>query len=153
MLAIRNNISLNKVYEVIQDCLFSFSYFFLCIYRTRNWNCCPKGYYLSGLYRSGGHNLHNIEHAWCCKPRGAPNSYKSCYNENVWSKFDWNRQGMVSCSRAGYYITGLYRSTCNYMYCIEEFKCCQLPSTGGGYNLLWVNSFYDLWHFSGCSMP
>ena len=94
--------------------------------RNHNWNLCPTGYFLSGLYRSHGNNLHNIEYALCCKPRGAPNSYKSCYNENVWSRFDWKRKGMVTCTRAGYYITGLYRSSCNYMYCIEEFKCCQL---------------------------
>ncbi|XP_028419313.1 uncharacterized protein LOC114545227 [Dendronephthya gigantea] len=94
--------------------------------RHNNWNLCPSGYYLSGLYRSHGHNLHNIEHAWCCKPRGAPNSYKSCYHENVWTRFDWNKKGMISCSRKGHFITGLYRSTCNFMYCIELFKCCQL---------------------------
>ncbi|CAB3990694.1 neurogenic locus Notch -like [Paramuricea clavata] len=94
--------------------------------RNNNWNLCPSGYYLSGLYRSSGNNLNNIEHAWCCKPRGAPNFNKSCYNEDVWSKFDWNQQGMVSCTRSGYYITGMYRSSCDYMYCIEEFKCCQL---------------------------
>ncbi|XP_028390594.1 IgGFc-binding protein-like [Dendronephthya gigantea] len=97
--------------------------------RQRTWNLCPTGYCLSGLYRSQGHYLQNIEHAWCCKPRGAPNSYKSCYTENVVSKFDWNRKGMVSCTKAGHYITGLYRSTCNYMNCIEYFKCCQMQET------------------------
>ncbi|XP_028390700.1 uncharacterized protein LOC114515610 [Dendronephthya gigantea] len=94
--------------------------------KHRTWNLCPAGYYLSGLHRSHGHNLHNIEHARCCKPRGAPNSYKSCYDEGVWSSFDWNRKGMVSCKKPGHFITGLYRSTCNHLYCIDMFKCCEL---------------------------
>ena len=87
---------------------------------------CTPGYYLSGLYRSHGDYLGNIEEAWCCKPNGAPNSTTSCYDEHVWWAFDWNKEGMVSCTRAGYYITGLYRHRCDLLYCIEKFKCCKL---------------------------
>ncbi|XP_028400042.1 fibropellin-1-like [Dendronephthya gigantea] len=76
--------------------------------KDKTWNLCTDGYYLSGLYRSSGNNLHNIEKAWCCKPRGAPNSCTSCYNENVRTKFDYNKKGMVSCLKPGHYITGLY---------------------------------------------
>ncbi|CAB4027718.1 Hypothetical predicted protein, partial [Paramuricea clavata] len=69
-----------------------------------HWSLCTKGYYLSGLYRSDGHYLSNIEKAWCCKPHEAPNFYTSCYNESVRSEFDWNKEGMVSCTTASYYI-------------------------------------------------
>ena len=88
---------------------------------------CPRGYYLSGLQRSKGQNLHNIERALCCKPKSQPLSYKDCYRENVWAKFDQHNSGMVSCVRNGYYITGLYRSDCDFLYCVEEFMCCSMP--------------------------
>ena len=93
-------------------------------------NSCPSGYYLSGLYRSENKNgeLHNIEYAWCCKPSGALDTYKTCYDEDVSLSFDWDKNGMVSCGRSGYYITGLYRSDCNYLHCIEKFRCCELQA-------------------------
>ena len=93
---------------------------------------CPRGYYLGGLERSGGQNLHNIERARCCKPRNQPSFYKDCYKENVWSKFDHHNSGMVSCGRNGYYITGLYRSNCDLLYCVEEFMCCSMLSAVKG---------------------
>ncbi|CAB4001304.1 Hypothetical predicted protein [Paramuricea clavata] len=94
--------------------------------RQNHWNLCTPGYYLSGLYRTGGNNLHNIEAAWCCKPNEAPNSYTSCYDEDVSLKFNWDKEGMVSCTTAGFYITGLYRSECDILHCIDTFKCCKL---------------------------
>ena len=77
--------------------------------------------------RTGNDNyLHNIEEGQCCKPSDGPSEYGDCYNANVWTEFNWDKKGMVSCGRHGYYITGLYRSSCNLVYCIEEFKCCKM---------------------------
>ena len=94
-------------------------------------NSCPSGYYLSGLYRSENKEageLYNIKYARCCKPSGAPDTYKTCYDEDVSLSFDWDKSGMVSCDRSGYYITGLYKTYCNYLHCIEKFRCCELQA-------------------------
>ena len=88
-----------------------------------NMNSCPPGYYLSGLYRE-----ELLRYAWCCKPGGAPDTYKMCYDEDVSLSFDWDKKGMVSCGRSGYYITGLYKSDCNYLHCIEKFRCCEIQA-------------------------
>lgn len=98
--------------------------------RHHNWNMCPNGYFLSGLERSGQLNgdnyLHNIEFGYCCKPLDGPAGYKDCFKANVWKRFNWHDRGMISCSRHGYYITGIYRSGCDLLYCIEEFMCCSM---------------------------
>lgn len=93
---------------------------------------CPKGYFLSGLERSSGQHLHNIERARCCKPQNHALEYKECYKENVWGRFDWHKNDMVTCMKKGHYITGLYRSGCDFLYCIEEFMCCSMASGMSG---------------------
>ena len=103
--------------------------------REFKWSTCPSGYYLSGFYRSNGNKLYDITHAWCCKPSGAPESYKTCYDEDVLIKFDWHQMEMVSCDRSGYYITGLYKSDCNQLHCIERFRCCELQIAGTGIHI------------------
>ena len=126
------------MYLVLCNVLLRFSshfiFFWFLYYRNNDWSTCPSGYYLSGFYRSDGNKLYNITHAWCCKPDGAPDSYKTCYDEDVSFTFDWNQMEMVSCDRSGYYITGLYKSDCNNLHCIEKFKCCDLQVAG------WDNS-------------
>lgn len=58
--------------------------------------------------------------------------YKDCYEENVLTNFDHSKNGLVSCEKKGYYITGLYRSQCNLLHCITEFMCCSmLPALEG----------------------
>ena len=109
--------------------IIQFVLFNIC--RNEDWNSCPLGYVLSGLYRSDGKNLGNIEYARCCKPTGAPNSFKSCYKEDVWDRFDWYQKGMVSCRKDSHYISGLFRSVCGFLYCIEEFQCCQFQLPEG----------------------
>ena len=103
--------------------------------RENNWNSCPSGYFLSGLFRAHRTDSRTalllIAHAWCCKPSGAPKAYKTCYEENISTRFEWYQVGMVSCSRPGYYITGLYRSNCHYLSCIKKFKCCELQVVEG----------------------
>ena len=93
---------------------------------------CPNGYFLSGLERSSGNYLHNIEFGRCCKPQHSPTGYKHCFKANVWDHFNHDNHGMFSCGRHGYYITGIYRSSCDLVYCIEEFMCCSM--TGKSYS-------------------
>ncbi|CAB3982912.1 Hypothetical predicted protein, partial [Paramuricea clavata] len=73
-----------------------------------------------------GDYLNDIEKAWCCKPNEAPNSYTSCYHEDVPVTFDGHHRGIVSFAKSGYYINGLYKYSCELLYYIEKYKCCKL---------------------------
>ena len=95
----------------------------LHIYRNYNWNNCPQGTFLQGLYRSGDSKLYNIEYGRCCKPANHPYWYGHCYEQDVTSSFD--NQGTSKCND-GYFITGLYRGSCDKLYCIEKFRCCKM---------------------------
>ena len=108
--------------------------FCIGFHRNFDWNSCPSGYCLSGLYRSESSMalLSNIEYAWCCKPSGASDSHTTCYDEDVSISFKWNRIGMASCSRSGHYITGLFKSDCNFLHCIKKFRCCKFHSAEAG---------------------
>ncbi|XP_028413893.1 uncharacterized protein LOC114536743 isoform X2 [Dendronephthya gigantea] len=119
----------------------------------KGWSVCGNGYYMTGLYRTSGHNLYNIEEAKCCRPKSQVKSWGNCYNHNVWSSFD--RKGWSSCA-SGYYMTGLYRSSCQKLYCLEEFKCCKMGAYNGDSWVerpdLAINVKDASGHFKRCSM-
>ena len=96
-------------------------------FNRKGWSTCSNGYYMTGLYRTSGHNLYNIEESKCCRPKSEVKSWGSCYNLNVWDSF--NDKGWSTCA-SGYYMAGLYRNSCDKLYCLEEFKCCKM----GAYN-------------------
>ena len=99
-------------------------------FNKKGWSTCKEGYFMRGLYRSSGHNLYNIEKAACCRPVSSEKHWGSCYNKNVEKEF--NSAGTQSCS-SNHFMAGMYRSSCEELYCIEEFKCCQMGNfTGGG---------------------
>ncbi|KAH9499561.1 hypothetical protein Btru_078122 [Bulinus truncatus] len=92
------------------------------------WAYCPSGYFLQGLYRSDtgwpwytGY-LHNIETARCAKPATHPFYYGDCYVLDI-PTFD--RQGIFSC-REDYYLTGLYKSGCDKLHCLDSLMCCKM---------------------------
>ena len=89
----------------------------------QGWSTCNKGYFLQGLYRNGGSGLYLIEYAKCCRPKKNVLQWGHCYEEDVSLSFD--KKGWGKCN-AGYYMVGLYRSSCNHLYCLERFKCCQM---------------------------
>ena len=89
----------------------------------KGWSTCRNGYFMTGLFRSAGQYLNNIEEAKCCRPKVAARRWGHCYNLNVWHSFD--REGWSGCQH-NYFMTGLYRSSCNQLYCLEEFKCCKM---------------------------
>ena len=93
-------------------------------FRKNVWAVCPTGYYLSGINTSGEKHLSQIEHAKCCRPHNHPGVYEDCYNENVGASFD--KKGWSECNRPDYYMAGFYKSICEKLYCIEEFKCCKM---------------------------
>ena len=93
------------------------------IYRNDAWATCPNGTYLQGIYKSGDNLLHNIDKGKCCKPKGHLDRWGQCYDQNVSRSFDY--EGWSNCSE-GYYIVGVYRGSCDYIQCIDAFKCCQM---------------------------
>ncbi len=93
--------------------------------RNNVWALCPTGFYLNGLRKSDGGDLHNIEEGQCCRPVNQPdNKYYDCYDEDVTMSFD--NKGWNQCQREGYFMTGLYKSNCDKIYCIEKLKCCRM---------------------------
>ncbi|XP_078363428.1 uncharacterized protein LOC144647504 [Oculina patagonica] len=113
------------------------------------WALCPYGYFLNGLYKSGGEKLYNIEEGQCCRPLNQPeDGYDGCYDEDVTTSFD--NRGWSECQRAGYYMTGIYKSSCEELYCIEKFKCCRMKSppesdtpSGPGNWTYWNGHYYN----------
>ena len=77
--------------------------------------------------------LKNIEHGHCCKPEEHPEQYRLCYDEDVSVSF--NDEGWSSCSKKGYYITGLYRAYGEGLSGIEKFRCCQMTIGKGHFNI------------------
>ena len=104
------------------------------------WALCPTGYYMNGLRLGAGppaYLLH-IDEAQCCHPQGHPNSYEDCYDQDVTISFD--NKGWSECQRAGYFMTGFYKSGCNDIYCIEKFKCCKMEKR----NVDFINFNHEL---------
>lgn len=94
------------------------------------WSVCPTKWLLTGLRTDGGGDaLYNIDLGKCEKPCEGTGSAKSaievhkCYHENWWKKFD--SKGGKFCRR-NYFVSGLFRSHCNSLYCLEMAKCCQV---------------------------
>ncbi|XP_066925842.1 uncharacterized protein [Clytia hemisphaerica] len=98
------------------------------IWNRKNWAVCKNGYYMHGIYRTSGNHLHNIEEFMCCKPKSQVSQWKHCYNKNVWKSFD--HKGWSKCNN-GYYMSGMFRNSCNNLYCIEEFRCCSMGPNNG----------------------
>ncbi|CAH3042153.1 unnamed protein product [Pocillopora meandrina] len=97
------------------------------------WALCPKGFYMNGI-RTGSHRpfrsfLNHIDEARCCHPTDHPSSYEDCYDEDVAISF--NNEGWSECQKNGYYMSGLYKSNCDELNCIDKFRCCKhLPKNG-----------------------
>ena len=84
------------------------------------------------------YNLRNINYGHCCKPSNHPDGYGSCYTEDVGESFE--REGWTNCSKLGYYITGIYRGSANWLKNIDKFRCCNM-ATG---NEITSKIFYDV---------
>ena len=68
--------------------------------------------------------MRNIYYGHCCKPNEYPAGYGSCYTEDVRESFE--REGWTNCSKLGYYITGVYRGSGDWLKNIDKFRCCQM---------------------------
>ena len=96
---------------------------------------------MNGLYVSEPYNLHNIEHSHCCKPRNHPDGYGSCYTEDVGESFE--REGWTNCSKLGYYITGVYRGSGDWLENIDKFRCCQMAAGNEITSMTFYHIFSD----------
>ncbi|XP_028407487.1 uncharacterized protein LOC114530096 isoform X2 [Dendronephthya gigantea] len=94
----------------------------------KGWSTCDNGSYMTGLFRTSGNDLYNIEQAKCCRPKSQAKSWGDCYNKDVKKLF--HDQGWSTC-KPGYYMAGLYRSSCNKLFCLEKFKCCKMGNYSG----------------------
>jgi hypothetical protein len=96
------------------------------------WLNCPDGKFLVGLERSQVDNLNGLLSMRCCaacKDDGQTQMQATgCESANWVHSFD--REGFSSCP-AGKYLAGLYRSTCEHIYCLEYARCCALAGSRG----------------------
>eukprot|EP00658_Telonema_sp_P-2_P004164 TRINITY_DN11563_c0_g1_i2.p1 TRINITY_DN11563_c0_g1~~TRINITY_DN11563_c0_g1_i2.p1 ORF type:complete len:934 (+),score=205.32 TRINITY_DN11563_c0_g1_i2:137-2938(+) len=89
------------------------------------WSKCPSGWLMTGLVTGTCTGIHCIEKAVCAKPclGKTPLGLSQCYQENWWEST--NQKGWSRC-REGYFMVGMYRNTCNSVYCIEMALCCAI---------------------------
>ena len=98
----------------------------LFLYRNDKWSVCAAGYFLNGLHNKDVQSLSDIQWGHCCKPVNHSDAYGSCYTEDVGKSFD--KEGWTNCLKLGYYITGLYRGSGNWLKNIDKFRCCQMAA-------------------------
>jgi len=95
----------------------------------RGWSLCPEGTLLFGLNRgpaaagedTAGDALYSIETAKCAAPSAG--EVVNCYHQSWWQALD--SPGGAFC-RHNYFVAGLFRSSCNSLYCVDMAKCCQV---------------------------
>ncbi len=113
----------------------------------QGWSKCQKNYYMAGFFKNHCNKLYCIEEAYCCKSH-YDHGYAHCYNENIGLSFD-KKNTWAKCKRNGYFMTGIYRSRCHKLYCMESLKCCNPQTTYPAvhkivytaYNANWWSSF------------
>ena len=66
-----------------------------------------------------------IEGGHCCQSKNHPDRYGLCYDEGV-ELFE--TEGWTNCSKLGYYITGFYRGSGDWLKNINKFRCCQMDA-------------------------
>ncbi|XP_059152011.1 uncharacterized protein LOC131938125 [Physella acuta] len=95
--------------------------------RENCWVVCPSGYFLNGLYKKENSKdpLNNIEKGRCVKPADYPTDYEHRYDIDTSSCFD--KTDLCGCN-TGYYVTGLYQSSCDGIFCVKKFRCSKLAS-------------------------
>jgi len=101
----------------------------------RGWSICPKGHFVTGLYRRDCKALACLEMAQCAQPCAGAlplvknPKYGVCYHAAWHDKLD--ETGWAKC-RPGYFIAGFYRSKCDSLYCLQLAKCCSIPGGSWG---------------------
>lgn len=91
----------------------------------KGWSKCPYGWLMTGLVTGQCTGIHCLDKAVCAKPCMGKKrlGLGNCYQENWWDSL--NTKGWSKCNE-GYYMAGMYRNTCNSLYCIEMGYCCSI---------------------------
>jgi hypothetical protein len=103
------------------------------VFDKKGWASCPHGFLMTGMQRGNSNGLFDINFAACAQPCIGGKTVipvEECKAENWWKTFD--HKGWSRC-RPNTYMQGLYRNTCNAIYCLEEARCCKIK-----------NSFYHM---------
>jgi len=95
---------------------------------------CAEGYFIAGLYRTGGTQriesgdagIHQIDMARCCKPREAAATWNQC--EDV--TWNFGESGWAKCP-ANKFVAGLHRSIEAGLSGITKGKCCAYSTADG----------------------
>ncbi|CAE7406087.1 unnamed protein product [Symbiodinium natans] len=85
--------------------------------RRQGWSKAPG--ILTGFYQGLCNSLSCLSKARYAE---YPKATMDCYNANWGSSF--NSKGWSTC-RHGYFMTGLYRSTCSQLSCLDQVECCR----------------------------
>eukprot|EP00656_Telonema_subtile_P007708 TRINITY_DN13620_c0_g2_i4.p1 TRINITY_DN13620_c0_g2~~TRINITY_DN13620_c0_g2_i4.p1 ORF type:complete len:3743 (-),score=834.31 TRINITY_DN13620_c0_g2_i4:156-11384(-) len=91
------------------------------------WSTCPSSTLMTGLYRNnkGCEGLFCIEMARCSVPcvGAVEKNLGRCQN------VDWHTtmagEGWSRCP-TGFFLQGLYRSSCHSLYCLQQARCCEV---------------------------
>lgn len=101
---------------------------------TNNFNVCPKGFFLKGLYAP---DLKNIKMGRCWKYATVPYEYEECYIQDI----DIDKDLVNKC-RKHYYITGLYKGDkgdkSSQFRSITKMKCCKMAK-----DIIQIESIHD----------
>lgn len=126
-------------------------------FNSAGWSLCPTPYHaMYGLYRSPHEDISSIESANCGAIANLPLDAAGqpdveCMDHDISTSFD--HQGDSTCPD-GYWANGLYRASCNFLWCIEYIRCCRQK---GGYNYgvvkerVDVSSSFDSKGMQSCS--
>jgi len=95
---------------------------------------CSEGYFIAGLYRTGGTQraesgdagIHQIDMARCCKPREAAAAWSQC--EDV--TWNFGESGWAKCPSQKF-VAGLERSVEPGLSGITKGKCCAYSTANG----------------------
>lgn len=99
---------------------------------SNTWQECPDGYLMTGIYRGDSQALNSVAHYQCCQP--CQEDGRTVMKTGACSQADWvasfDRAGWSKCPTNSY-VKGLYKSSCDYIYCIEYARCCPILESKG----------------------
>ena len=100
--------------------------------RMNAWHNCPEGTLITGIYRGQYHNLANIYYYRCCAPcKEDGRSRQEVSSCSAVSWYSSMRSAGWSYCPANSYLQGLYKGSCNYLYCLEQARCCFVAGSRG----------------------
>lgn len=110
--------------------------------RNNEWQTCPDGYVMTGMYRSNDQTLRSVQYFHCCKP--CQDDGRTVLNVAECAQADWSRsfdsEGWSRCP-GNSYMQGLYKSSCDWIYCLEYARCCKIQLSRGEANCDAKNSW------------